>query len=548
VNAWTGLRKATEAEHRRFVASLQEPDNAQAAQLRQILRQNAASELGRRFRFEDIHGSDAFRKRVPPRDPEDLRSDMNRVVSGEWRRLCGQPVVSYEQTSGTTSGSRLVPYTSEGLYAFRRAVFPWLHDLLAHRPGIAAGRAYWAVSPIRRNSPGLLRNSALRPVTEADYFGPDIAPQLNSVSAVPATIGQVDDLTAWRYLALRHLVDADDLTLISVWSPTFLTNLIDGLAVHAKTLIRDVAKGTVSRPADNLHRNKGQFRPRPERAIALENFFADGARELALIWPSLDTVSCWTHASAARFLPPLSRSLPHAWIQGKGLFSTEAAVSIPLGNQPFPVLAINSGFFEFVESSGRSRLCGEVEQNETYSLRITTHSGLYRYELGDRVRICGWLGRTPTLEFLGRSSLASDLVGEKLAEHFVQRALGDEPGFAMLAPQVAPCPRYLLFLDAETDPSTARDRAEALDHRLSDNPHYRYARDLGQLASVAPVRIPCAMARYQAVCLSRGQRLGDIKPPSLRPETDWLLRLSQDGPSLADTASRGSGAIPELGP
>ena len=34
-------------------------------------------------------------------------------------------------------------------------------------------------------------------------------------------------------------------------------------------------------------------------------------------------------------------------------------------------------------------------------------------------------------------------------------------------------------------------------------------------------RVENLMARYIQHALERGQRLGDIKPPALRPETDW---------------------------
>jgi len=522
MNAWHDIWRLTAPEHGHFVACLDRPERAQARQLKDILATNAETAFGRRHRFRDLDGAEAFRVSVPPRGQECLPADPAAVEASDIWQLCGPPVVAYERTSGTTSAGRLIPYTEAGLQAFRRAVFPWIHDLLVNRPGICAGHAYWAVSPVAREG----RGAGVRLASDADFFGPDLGPLIDRVSAAPMGLGCIGDIDTWRYLLLRHLVTSANLSLVSVWSPTFLTGLIDALTDLGGRLVDDLARGTVDGSLAGIDPALCRFSPRPDRAEALAAALAGGEPRLAALWPALDTISCWTHATAARFIPGLARALPQATIQPKGLMATEAAISIPLADHPWPVLAVNSGFFEFVDHGGRSCLCHEVEDGAIYDIRITTHSGLYRYDLGDRVRIRGFLRRTPALEFLGRGALTSDLVGEKLADDFVQRALGDAPGFAMLAPSLSPDCHYKLFLDASVDPATARARADSVDRRLCDNPHYGYARQLGQLGPVAAVRIESAMERYQAECLARGQRLGDIKPPALRPEDDWLERFS----------------------
>lgn len=525
MSGWRAMVRATSAEHACFTACLERPMAAQAAQLRQIMAAHKDSQIGRRYGFASLADPDRFRARVPAHSPEDLQGTLGRAAAGDGAALCGKPVVAYERTAGSTSGGRLVPYTAEGLTAFRRAIYPWLHDLLARRPRIMCGRVYWAVSPVGGADAGPLAAGGPSRADDSDYFGPDLAPLLESRSAAPACLARIRDVETWRYLLLRHLLAADDLSLVSVWSPTFLTGLLGGLETHRERLMHDVARGTVSWPSPGISGYADRFGPRPDRAAILRSALSEDPMDLARVWPSLDTLSCWTHGSAARFLPEVAETLPQAWIQGKGLLATEAAITLPLADHPWPVLAVNSGFFEFVDARGESRLCEELETGAAYSLRITTHSGLYRYEIGDRVRVRGHVRRTPMLEFVGRGGLVSDLVGEKLADDFVEGALGVSPGFAMLAPLLEPSPRYALFLDADTDADDARSRAGRVDARLAQNPHYLYARRLGQLAGVTPIRVPDLQRRYQDSCLARGQRLSDIKPPALRPESDWIERL-----------------------
>ncbi|MBC6476408.1 MAG: GH3 auxin-responsive promoter family protein [Hormoscilla sp. GM102CHS1] len=157
-----------------------------------------------------------------------------------------------------------------------------------------------------------------------------------------------------------------------------------------------------------------------------------------------------------------------------------------------------------------------------YRVAMTTHSGFYHYDLGDRVRVRGWFGQTPLLEFIGRAGLVSDLCGEKLTEDFVLTHLPIPSGFAMLAPSLQEKPHYVLFLDgAEYDEEGAIGLSRQCDRALAENPQYQYARELGQLGELVARRVENPMAHYIQHARERGQRLGDIKPPALRPETDW---------------------------
>jgi hypothetical protein len=64
--------------------------------------------------------------------------------------------------------------------------------------------------------------------------------------------------------------------------------------------------------------------------------------------------------------------------------------------------------------------------------------------------------------------------------------------------------------------------AGLLDVALQENPHYRVARRLGQLAPVRLVRVgPGASEAYLERLHRSGQRLGDIKPVALSRLDGW---------------------------
>ena len=467
MSGWNGIRAGVAGQRDRLIDSLKQPDAIQLQKLRQIVERNRETEFGRAHGFGKIRSIDDYRLQVPLHDYEDFRPAIERMMAGAAGVLVADDVRLFEATGGSSGGCKYLPFTGSFLQAMRRALLAWLDDLVSSRPGIAAGKAYWAISPAARQAARTAGGIPIGINNDAEYFGHDLASSIVETLAVPASVASNRSFDAWRSETLGHLAACDDLSFISVWSPTFLLQLLDAA-------------------------------PKP------------------LEWPMLDTISCWTSASSERYAAELARRLPGARIQGKGLLATEGIVTVPLDAACAPVLAVDSGFYEFESDDGDVLLPRELETGRSYGVIMTTDAGLYRYRLGDQVRVCGWFEQAPCLEFIGRQVAASDLCGEKLTETFVDAALRDLPGFAFLAPLTRPRPAYLLMLDlAMVSPGRATAIAEAADARLMQNPQYRYARDIGQLPRLEARCIEDPIGVYKNVCMLAGQRLGDIKPVAL---------------------------------
>jgi hypothetical protein len=187
------------------------------------------------------------------------------------------------------------------------------------------------------------------------------------------------------------------------------------------------------------------------------------------------------------------------------------------------MLAVDSGFFEFLDDAGRAWLAAELKRDERYEVVMTTSGGLYRYRTGDRVLAEDGIGDIPSLRFIGRSGLVSDMTGEKLTDEFVGQCLEGIPGFRMLVPS-APMrakPYYALVVDerASLDAERTAGRVEAA---LARNPQYAYARRMAQLDHLSVYFVSDPLTAYIERMVREGARMGEIKIPALRPETDWL--------------------------
>lgn len=455
--------------------ALKEPVAAQAQVLAEIVPLMQETPV-MPVRFEDL----------APRNWSEFSPLVQRAAEGEPGLFGRLEINRFVPTSGSDVGTKLVPYNNLLGRQFQRAIRAWVYELYRNQPSLMTGHAYWSISPAiaeQETSSGI-------PVgfeQDSAYLGGLLQKVVNQTLAVPGIIRETTPQEFQRS-TLLFLLAQPDLRLISVWSPSFLIQLVDYFNQHREELARDLFHGI------DVHgwKLKRELTGQP--------------------WPGLELISCWTDGHAKNYLPALQRHFPDTTIQAKGLVATEAFVSLPFaGARP---LAITSHYLEFEFPDGRLKHVRELKEGDEAVVVVSTGGGLLRYRLGDQVAVKGFLHKTPCIEFLGRKGRISDRHGEKLDDAFVGRVLDElgVRGFSMLAPDGE---GYTLF--AEHPPGR-----EQLEQALGKNIHYRWAVSNGQLRSVRICRVGSdASNAYQARCAERGQRLGDIKPTALDLYSDW---------------------------
>jgi GH3 auxin-responsive promoter len=517
--AWIGAQSRAWLSFRQ---ALRQPRAVQERRLSHYLRANAGSEFGRRYRFADIRSCAQFQERVPLSSYENYAEAIRRVRAGARNVLTSARVRCLQPSSGSTRAAKLIPYTADLQAEFSRAVGPWVFDLARTTPHLLGGPAYWSITPDAvtqeaGTSAGASPATRLGFESDSAYLGGWLQRLADGTLVACEDLKHAGDTAEFRHRTLLRLMSEPELRLISVWHPTFLTLLLDVLAASWSELLADLARGVPA--AGRLRREP----PRPRRARELAQ--ADPRRPRS-IWPRLALVSCWGDAQAATPLAELRARLPGVAIQPKGLMATEAVVSLPFAGQH--PLAIRSHFFEFIDKVGNARTAWQLEQDESYSLVVTTGGGLYRYQLRDRIRVTGFLQATPCIRFSGKEDSISDLRGEKLSEGLAASILSQllpahVPGarFALLAPETeGATPGYVLFVESEAPPSA--QLSVALESALAANPNYAYCVRLGQLRPAAVERVGAGAAeRYLERLRASGQRLGNIKPVALSPLAGW---------------------------
>ncbi|RUT65227.1 Auxin-responsive GH3-related protein [Morganella morganii] len=468
---------------------------------------NSACEYGRLYHFSSVKSVTDYQQSVPLTIYSELTPFITRLTDGEKNLLCSAPVLAFELTGGSRSGGKLLPYTAAGLTDFRLAVTGWLRNVI-RRFDLTSGHVYWALSPAvtrMTQTPGGI------PVGGGDalYLGADNLMAFSELSSVPLTVAQVGDAADWQLLTLIYLLQCPDLRLISVWSPVFLFPLLtalDSRQDEISALLRD--GGELAGHSLNAD---------PAALVRYRQYLRE--HNTALLWPQLALISCWDQAASASPAQALMAHFPGVTLQGKGLLSTEAVITVP-SDYGDPQLNADSNFYEFRHDNGQIYLADELIPGETYSVIVTTNSGLYRYQTDDLVLCTGHTPEAiPQLRFCGRDGICSDLVGEKLTEPFVCAGLPASQDFAALA---ADEQGYVLLLsDTCVSETQARAHCEDTERYLCSNPQYYYARRIGQLNPLTYLRLHKPAEHYFHRQLQRGKRLGEIKIPALLTSSDW---------------------------
>lgn len=462
--------------------------------LSKLLKTNSCTEYGKKYNFQTIKSYEEFAKNVPLTFYEDYEPYIQAAANGKKHVLTKENITLFELTSGSSGGKKLIPYTKSLKREFQRGIKPWLCDLYTKISDVKQGRSYWSITPVTEGKSYTKSGIPIGFEEDAQYFGFLEKGIMQRIFAVDGSVKFAGDMQDFYMETCRQLLACQELTLISVWNPTFLTLLCECMVQHAESLTDRFPAARQSRISEALKQKR-----------------------FDLVFPKLKVISCWADGSAADYVDDIKEYFPAVWIQPKGLLATECFTSFPLVGEEGSRLSIYSHFFEFRRLTNGEIMTADMLSPGEYELIVTTGGGFYRYCIGDIIQVLEtYPDHPPRIRFLQRTGIASDLFGEKLTEEFVRsvcKKLRLTESFCLLAP----CDkRYCLYTTA--DHVTSED----LDAALRESYHYNYCRQLGQLACAGVIHVGGNPKEAYIKRLSAdGMKIGDIKPAYLSPKTGW---------------------------
>ncbi|MBT8341387.1 MAG: GH3 auxin-responsive promoter family protein [Desulfatitalea sp.] len=515
-----------------FIKRIPSAAQIQKDKLLHYLDNNKQTVFGKLHNFSSIKSYKEYKDKVPIYNYEDYKPWIERIAGGEKNVLVSEEIGLFEPTGGTTSGTKLIPYTKSLQKEFQNAINPWLYDLYHHFNTLKSGQSYWSITPVTDGNKTTKCGTPIGFEEDSHYLGL-LGRIISKVFVTPPEIKFVRNIDNFRHITSLFLLKSGNLSMISVWNPTFLILQTDYIKNNFENLVKDIHDGTVALPnAENIEFITGYFKPAPQRAHEIERHFQGESKTVfKKIWKNLCLISCWADASSKNDAQKLSSIFPSVHIQPKGLLATEGIITIPMITAQGCVPAYQSHFLEFLPKGEKdTRLLHELETGGDYTVLLTNGGGLFRYNLQDNVSVTGRAMGLPILKFTGRHGV-SDIVGEKIAHSHAQSIVDAmiykrkfEFKFILLAPEQDENGYfYTLFIESTQFP--IKDHADTmlkdLKHGLDGNFYYKNARELGQLKPEKIFHIyKNGKKMYMRRCLEN-QRLGDIKNTVLDLRTGW---------------------------
>lgn len=473
-----------------------QPFQTQEKVFRQLIDGGKNTKFGKEHNFDQIKNYDDFRKNVPVRDYEELKPYIERIIRGERDVLWKGLPVYFAKTSGTTSGVKYIPITSDSIpnhiNSARNAILSYIHE--TGRSEFIDGKLIFL-----SGSPVLDRKGPVRSGRLSGIVNHHVPAYLRTNQMPSYETNCIED---WE-TKLEKIIDetlTQNMTLIS-GIPPWVQMYFDRIIERTGKPIRDVFPGF-----SLLIYGGVNFEPYRRRLFES-------------IGKKIDSIE--TYPASEGFI-----AFQDSQVE-EGL-----------------LLILNSGiFYEFIPveefyNERPSRLTiEEVELNRNYAVIINNNAGLWGYSIGDTVK---FISKHPyKLLVTGRvkhfiSAFGEHVIGEEVEKALkmaIEKHLETEIVEFTVAPRVSPqegLPRHEWYIEFSKMPKDLKAFENDINLRLQKlNPYYD---DLisGKILSCLKV-VPLQRDAFRMYMKSMGKLGGQNKTPRLandRKIADELMKYA----------------------
>ncbi|WP_294327701.1 GH3 auxin-responsive promoter family protein [uncultured Chryseobacterium sp.] len=395
--------------------------------------------FGREHNFENIRSVKDFQNRVPVADYEDLKPYIERVKRGQSNILWTDTPEYFAKTSGTTSGSKYIPISKEGM---------------PYQIGGAQSALFHYIS--KKNN--------------ADFVNGKMiflqgSPELEEIFGIKT--GRLSGIVAHHipsYLQKNRL-------------PSWETNVMEDWEAKVDKIVEETE-----------HQNMTLISGIPPWLIMyFEKLTEKHGKKIKQLFPNLQLivtggVNYEPYRDKMEDLLGGKVDIIQTFPASEGFFAFQDDYT----KEGLLLLTNHGIFYEFIpleeygKPNARRLTLKEIELNKDYALILTTNSGLWAYSIGDVVR---FIDKNPFRVLVsGRTKHFTSAFGEHViafeVEEALKAALEKHPAKITefhLAPQVNPSeglPYHEWLIEFEKDPENMEAFINELDQQLRNRNTY----------------------------------------------------------------------------
>ena len=397
------------------------------AVLRDILRRNAATEFGEAHGFSRIETKEQYRESVPVSVYSDYRNLVQRMRNGEKALITADPVYCYLETSGSTEAGKLFPITTEALRIYG--------DVMDRYPAMQsadeAGRRFF-LSFLVADTDRKCREEDVMLFTSAYYRflfeqgNLDIG-KISGGRYLNFFPKPCDYLYVKLWLAFA---DAELTSMESVYLYDFLI-FFQYMEDHYLDVLSDMEAGRIPEEKDFPEAVRKALLELPvseERIRGVHTECEKGFLNIVQrLWKKVRLISGIGSKAFQVEEISIRKYIGELPVWHYIYAASECVMGVPVEPDSYDyVLYPGTAYYEFREADvddGRILEASELTVGGSYEPILTTFSGLYRYSMGDVLKLKGFYGELPVFRFLHRRNLVMNIAGEKLDMEILDRTV-----------------------------------------------------------------------------------------------------------------------------
>ncbi|WP_044401301.1 GH3 auxin-responsive promoter family protein [Lacinutrix sp. Hel_I_90] len=457
------------------------PIETQENVFRKLISEAAETQFGKDHKFNSIHTYKDFVEQVPIRDYEALKPYVERVVAGEQNILWKGKPLYFAKTSGTTSGAKYIPITSESMpnhvNAARNAILLYIHET-GHSKFVDGKMIFLQGSPVLKEENGV---------------------QLGRLSGIVAhyipKYLQKNRLPSWE----TNCIEDWETKVDAIVEETLNENMtiISGIPSWVQMYFEKLQKRTGKKVGD-IFKNFNLF------IFGGVNYEPYRAKFENLIGRKVDSIELY----------PAS----------EGFFAFQDKQNVK-----GMLLLLDSGMFyefvkadEFFDKKPKRMTLAEVAIGVNYVMIISTNAGLWAYNLGDTIQFTST--KPYRIIVSGRIKHFISAFGEHVIGKEVESALKTATEGSLVrineftvAPQINPesgLPYHEWFIEFENEPESLSALAQKIDQALQKQNSYYLDLIVGKV--LQPLKISVVRKNgFQNFMKAVGKLGGQNKIPRL---------------------------------
>jgi hypothetical protein len=459
--------KASKLSEKKFNKDTENAFSRNTQVLNKILLKNSETEFGKKHGFSNINSIEEYKKKVPLSSYKDYEQYISRMCAGEENILVAEEVKFFGMSSGTTAKQKLIPVTKASLSAAseymgmltQRMLYNNFKSSWSYGKGLSltdmvvAGQTQGG-KPICAGTSGGMRS---------------IKWMIPLIWTTPVEVMNLGKSVDTLYLHLLFALRERNLMYINGIFISSVLDMFRYLEKHFEELVKDIRKGTINRnlglgEADRKRLLK-KVSPDAGRADFLEQEFKKGFKGIARrIWPKLIYIASVTGANFSIYDDKVAEYSGNIPVYSSVYSATEAAVGINryINKQRYVVIP-RVAFFEFIpienadEEKPLTKTLNELQVGSVYEIAATTQAGLYRYRIGDVVKVVDIYNQSPEIEFLYRRNQLLNMVSEKTTEEHALNAVSNTfkaigssfADYTVIADNSISPGRYIFYIEAK---------------------------------------------------------------------------------------------------